>query len=419
MPLNRITGEAMFGIDAFRLAVIVAVVGCSAGWAVDPPKEDKKVPPLADLIKVLKDGTRGEQEKAAVMIRDHYEGKCLEAIPQMVASMGRELNIPYDTPNVPPNSCYLAHHLGQASHKAGPKRFKTLFEMTTDKDPLIRAGAFRMLFAGSEHYLRKVSEWKDEKSELDLAELLKACERGAKDESPLVRGQVMITLRAFTTADETLSKPAAELLAKALEDREVKETYHNYSAAYHAAGTLMGFQAKGKPAFEALLKATASAEPRLARTTAWALGRVANSDEKMAAAALKLFREQLTDPKEAEVVYRAAAEGVGHLGKYAKPAVTEVAALLTLPKCSDELRNAVIGTLYELGSASAPAVPTLLAQLDSTTNAGQQRAILYVISAIGSEARDAAKAIEKWAEKNPNMEGSVRTMMDEALEKIK
>jgi hypothetical protein len=416
-------------VSTFRrtaLALALALLLPHAATA-DDPAEKKPVPPLADLIKVLKDGTRGEQEEAARTIRDHYKDKCLDAIPQMVASLGRELNFPSGQPNDPPNSCDLAHSLGQASHWAGPKRFKTLFEMTTDKDPLIRAGAFRMLWAGSEHYLRKQSEWADAKSELDLGELLKACERGATDEDPLVRGQVMITMRAFQEADEKLSKPAAELLAKALEDREVKETYHNHSAAYHAAGTLMGGKVDGKliefrggkVAFDALLKTAESDDFLLARASAWALGRMASTDEKLAVVALKLFRRQLTDPKASDRVRMIALGGIGELGKYAEPAVAEVAALLNLPKLSVDLRRAVFETLYELGPTSAPAVPTLLARLDSATDWKEQYSVLNTVSVIGPAARDAAKAIEKWADKNPDLTESVRKMVAEALDKIK
>ena len=77
----------------FRLLALVALAVLLPSVRADEPKGKKPVPPLADLIKVLKDGTRGEQEEAAVAIRDHYKGKCLDAIPQMVASLGRELNV--------------------------------------------------------------------------------------------------------------------------------------------------------------------------------------------------------------------------------------------------------------------------------------------------------------------------------------
>jgi hypothetical protein len=404
--------------------VLAALLFTGTLTAADPPKDEKKVPPLADLIKVLKDGTRDEQVEAAEAIRDHYDGKCLDAVPQLVASMGRELNIPRDSPSVGD----LVHRLGQASHKAGPKRFKILFEMTTDKDPLIRAGAFQMLFAGTEHYLRKVSEWADAKSELDMGEFLKACERGAKDEDALVRGRVMNALTAFWNQDEKLSKPAVELLAKGLEDRELRETRINHSAAYHAAGALMGgkvdgklvgFGANGKVAFDALLKSAESDDRLLAWASAMALGRMACSDEKLAVAALKLFRRQLTDPKQTDAIRKAAAAGVSQMSKYAEPAVADLAALLNLPKCSPQLRRTVYTTLNELGPHAAPALPALLARLEATTDPDEQQSIFYTIAAIGPAARDAVKVIQKWADKNPNMDGSVRTRMNEALEKMK
>ncbi len=398
--------------------VVIAISTTSFSATADDPLA-KKVPPLADLIKTLKDGTRGEQEEAACAIRDHYDGKCLDAIPQMVASLGKELNFPDGQPNDPPNSCYLAHSIGQASHKAGPKRFKMLFEMTTDKDALIRAGAFRMLYAGSEWYLRKELGWKDEKSVLDLGDLLKACERGAKDKDALVRGQVMITMRALTDAEEKLSKPAVELLAMALDDRELKDTYHNKTAAYHAAGTLIGFKSKAKPAFDALLKAADSDDNLLAWTSAYAIGRIANGNEKLTTATLILFRKQLTDPKRTERGCKSAMAGVGQLGKQAEPAVADIAALLDRPKLSKEFRASVFTTLYDLGPISAPAVPTLVARLDKTTESDEVYEIFGTIAAIGSAARDAAKPIQKWADKNPDMNDSVRKMMAEALDKIK
>lgn len=395
------------------LVFAVAVFAPVAATAADPPaKPDRYVAPLKVLIEILKDGDRAEQHTAAKHIRNYYPGdKCLEALPQLVATQGQELARPYDAPDA---GLGLERMIAEAVQTAGPKRFKLLFEMTTNKDPLVRAGAFNLLCTGSDYYQKAYYDSK-EKSELDLEELLKAAKKGAKDDSPLVRGQVMISLRALSDADEKISVPAAELLATALEDREeIKNKLHD-TPAYQAACTLVAFKAKAKPAVNALLKAVEKEDGCVGGEGYRALGRVAKDDSHVAEQAIKLFREKLSDTKRADGVRMSAAWGLVEMGRAAKPAIPDLAALLDEPKLARKVRYFVYESLEKLGPNSEEATLVLVARLEKATERDEQWAILGVLAAIGPPAEKAVKPLEEWAktisDKDDRLQQAVTTTL--------
>jgi hypothetical protein len=403
----------MFPPRANLLLVVVPLMCLPPLSAADPPKVEKKVPPLADLIKVLKDGTRAEQVDAAELIRDHYAGKCLEAIPQMAASMGRESNVPVGTPNVPPRSYTLDRTLGEAAQTAGSGRFKVLFELTADKDSYVRAGAFRLLMMASENFQRVYYESKD-KSELDLVQLLTACQKGVKDESALVRCQVYVSLHALQGADPKLAESAVLLLADGLEDRKVLGT-QAYSPAYQAANSLRWFGAQGKPALKTILKAAASQEEsQAAAMSCWVLGGIAKTDKTLAPEIVAAMRVQYMDTKR-KWDFRTPAMGViGDAGRAGEVAVPELAAILDEPTITPFARNGIYHIFRRLGASAEKGVPALVKALQTAKDTPECCEILDTLKEIGPAASEAIKPLEAWMEKasDPRMKQYVKKTID-------
>lgn len=357
--------------------------------------------PLKTLIEMLQEDDDGEQWTAAKRIRDFYPGdKGLDALPHLVATMGRQLARTsrrrearsYD---VPP----MIHEAVQA---AGPKRFKALFELTTHKDPLTRAAAFWLLRMESDNFQRVYRNSK-EKSELNLVELLDACKVGVKDQSAWVRCYVYVCFDSFQGADAKLSEAAVLLLADGLEDRKVVETpvYSPvYSPAYQAANSLSGFGAERKLALKALLKAATSQEEALAAARACgALAGLAKDDKKLAPEIVAALRSIYTDTKRKWDFRTPAMGSIGYVGRAAEVAVPELAALLDEPNITLFARTIIYQAFKQLGASAEKGVPALVKALQSAREPDECCEILLALKEIGPAAGAAIKPLEEWMEK--------------------
>lgn len=365
-------------------------------FGADPPALDaKKPPPLADLILELKDGDREDQVFAAEKIRDHYAGKCLDAIPQMAASMGRELNRPHEKNKG--RAYLLTSVIGEAAQTAGSGRFKVLLELTADKDPLVRAGAFFLLYTASGNYQRVYYDSK-EKSELPLTDLLAACQKGVKDESVLVRTHAVVSLGSFHGGEQKLVTKAVGLLADALEDRKTTDT-QSRSPAIEAANTLLRYGAEGKPALKALAKAAASEEDaQAAAMSCYALGGLAYADKALAPEIVEVLRAIYADTKRKPDFRTPAINAIGYTGRAGEAVIADLVKVLDEPEVTDFTRHVVYRTCKQLGASAAKAVPALVKALEGATSSKESSEILLALQAIGPAAGEAIKQLEKWME---------------------
>jgi hypothetical protein len=405
----------VFARSCCVVSVVFALVS-NVAVAADPPKTDRYVAPLKTLIEMLEEEDDGEQHTAAKRIRDFYPGdKCLEALPQLTATMGRQLAHPsgkrgsgYDVPRM----------IAEAVRTTGAKQFKPLFDMTTDKNPHVRAGAFHLLYVSSDVYQKSYGT-SEEKSGLDLAELLKAAKKGAKDESPLVRKQVLMSLLALKAAEEKLKAEAVEVFIPALDDREEIKGQHLEIPATWAAVALSQFGASSKPAFEPLVKAIKTNDPRCSGSCCSALAELAKADAKLAEKALPLFREMLTDSKADVTVRLSAAGGLTLMDRAAKPAISDMAAVIEEKDLPIRARYSLYQSLRDLGPTSAAAVPVLLRRLETTADRDEQSWVLAVFAAIGPAAGEAVKPLEEWAKKVPEKDKRMQQLVTQALARIK
>ncbi len=401
-----------------RLALtgFVALAFTGGFFAADPPKTDRYVAPLKTLIEMLQEDDAGEQHTAAKRIRDFCPGdQALEALPDLVAAMGRDLVRPSDKSR---NGYDVSRMIADAVQTAGPKRIKTLFELTADKDPLVRAGAFRLLFVESDYFQKSYGTAK-EKSKLDLTDLLKAVRQGVKDKSPQVRKQALTALLALQSTDDKLKAESVQVLLGSLDDREEIPEQPREVPALYAAVALKQYGEAARPAFDPLVAAIHLKDARYLGSCCGALGNIAKTDTKLTEKALSIFRELLSNSKHDWDVRRCGIGGLAALGRAAMPAVGDLSLTLTEKDIPIQQRYFVYQVLRELGPTSAASVPAILVRLEKTADRAEQGWILATLTAIGPAAGDAVKPLEEWAKKVPESDKATHKAVVATLARIK
>jgi HEAT repeat protein len=361
------------------LAAMIALLSHANGARADEPVPASRGPilPLAEYASRLKDPDRQKRLAAAEAIRDHYKGKSLKVLPQILTALGEVLDQLRDEPTA--EQSVLNHTeaaLRQAAYEASAGRLKVIRESTRHPDPRVRAAAFRA-------WLKPVN--REANMAEDRGDLLAAIRRGLKDDSPLVRAQAAYALAGLWDAPPEMVGEAVSLLAATLEDREKPHDGAD-SPAFEAAGMLSWFGAKAKPAVPALGKAATAGDARLAWMSITALHAIAKADESVAEEVVRVFRSTFTDKRRPESVRVDAIRKLIGIGPVARWAAPDLADLLDDPKTSPRLQSAAVAAFGSMGPRTAPAVPALVRALERSAARWEQLRAVSAHRAVGSAA---------------------------------
>lgn len=364
--------------------IVMGLVLAFAGTAeaTDSPK------PLAELAKQLRNPDREKRLVAVEAIRDHYKGKSLDALPQLLLALGEELNRPHglDTGQV----IYLESTLWQTVDMVGAGRLKVIRESTRHTDPLIRAAAFRAWMGAAF----------DKDTELARDEFLAIVRQGLKDDSALVRGQAVTALHAFRDwppsyvaqpgfkdAPAAVRAEVVSLLIAALDDHAKKYKGDAHSPATQAVLVLNNFQAEAKPAIPALTKMAAVNDIKdYVRGTCETLKTIAVADPDTAEEIVKTLQPLLADKTRSNILRACAVSGVIGVGPAARWVASDLADILEEPGANYTLRNTTYTALYNMGPRAAPAVPTLIRLLERGAQLERRQKALAAHRALGSSA---------------------------------
>jgi HEAT repeat protein len=363
---------------ALAIAFLSPATGAVAAELAPAPQGP--ILPLAEYARWLDDSDREKRLAAAEAIRDHYKGKALDALPQLLKALGEELDRPDVIIPLTPSegrTLHLGQTLRQAAYGAGPGRLKVLRESTRHSDPQVRAAAYRA-WLKPVNFEANIAE--------DRAELLAAIRHGLKDKSPLVRGQAASALRAFWDAPPKMAEEAVSLMAAALDDR-AKPREGVRSPAVEAAGMLSWFGARAKPAIPSLAKAAATDDERLVRAACSTLNLIAKVDETVAEDVVKILRPLFTDKKRPDGLRLYAVSGLPSTSPAVRWVIQDLVDVLEEPGAPVGLRRTVISVLERSGPRAAPAVSALIDRLEKTTAELEQMAPLrqkpWLIQALG------------------------------------
>jgi hypothetical protein len=372
----------------------VVFLTTSSGLSADPPtaKNGKPVPPLSELIQVLKDGSREAQVEAAEAIRDHYAGKSLDTVPQLIASMGRELALPPQS-NVG-RAYLLTRVLAEAAETVGIRRFKILGQAVTDDDPVVRTGAFRLLYTATDDYQQSVNGTPGGKLGLDLPELLKLLSRGVEDESPLVRIEAVNALRAFRAADGKLASQAVTLLSDKLSDWDRPHS-KSPCPAYYAASILKLFKAKSQTIKPLARAANQSEDSMVVSESCYTLGVIARDDTTLSAEVELVLVPLVTDTKRKEHMRSFALTGLMQIKSPRNDTVQDLGKLIP---DSERLRSQIYQAMIRFGPAAAPVTQILVSRLEGRPGKAEAKLICQTLQAIGPAARDAAGPLVLWSD---------------------
>ena len=366
----------MLSIPAILASLIVA-------GPADPPPEP--VQPLAEYARRLKDPDREKRLVAAEAIRDHYKGKSIDVLPQMMEVLGEDLDRPRQ-PNQG-RTYLLDQTLCQMASGTGDGWLKVVQMGTCHASPRIRAAAFRMWWYGLH----------DQAADVERDELLAAVRKGLKDDSPLVRGQAAVALRAFWNAPPRVVETVIPLLIATLNDR-VQPRKGVSSPAAHAVAVLPGFKAQAKSAISALGRAADSQtdEAHLIGGACTALRLIAQSDPAAAEDVVAILRPLIGNKQRSGIVRGNAIAGLVGIGPAARKAIPELTGVLEDPIIPPERRYTVYTILTELGPRAEPAVPTLIRRLIHSADETEHMCICVIFRTMGPAAGLAERPLEQW-----------------------
>ncbi len=404
-----------------------------AGFGADPLAAKKDPPkPLADLARDLRDPDRSKRLAAAEAIRDHYKGKSLDALPQVIGTLGDYL----DQPQMLRDS-RLYSAIRDIVTDAGPGLVKAAEESTCHTEARVRAAGFLIWT-----WYMVSGKADDPSAKVKPATVLAAVRRGMKDESPLVRSHAILALHGVKDAPPAEIDEAVKLLVMAFDDwvppREGRTNEDN--PAITAALTLVAYGAKAKPAFGALVVTIGKdRDTTLAAYLCMAVAEIAKGDPKIIDEAVKVFRSVFTDKQRPGTVRESAIRGLAKIGTTpaVRWAIPDLVDLLEDPQTSVMVRLAAATAFESMGPRAAPAVPALMDRLEKTTAEweqfcfaplrkdpwmigalglhfppwinyedvvrrlwGEQSGILAALKAIGPAAAPVAERLEKWMEKH-------------------
>jgi hypothetical protein len=371
--------------------MVLALAFVGAARAADQPK------PLAELAKDLRDSDREKRLIAVEAIRDHHKDKVLDVLPQLIETLGDELNLT-STERSGGRAYLLTQTIWATADLAGPERMKVIRESVRHENPKVRAAAYRLWLCGAY----------DKATKIEPDEILAAARKGLKDESPLVRSQAIGLLNAFVDRHPFAATPAFRnaspkqveailaLLIETLEDRVIPRKgvanlhYLNQvpSAAEEAAVVLQCFQARAKPAIPALAKAAALGDEdiHVVGASCRALNAIAAADPDAAEEIVKLFRPLITDKTRSNRLRGSAVYAVNKIGPAARWVASDLADILEEPGANAYFRSVAYTSLANMGSRAAPAVPTLIRLLERATNLRKQQQNVPAHRALGSSA---------------------------------
>ncbi len=387
---------------------------------------------LAEYARQLKDPDIGKQVLAAEAIRDHYKGRYLEVMPQVIEALADYLDRqaarwrtaspfleklqssspgdfhppPGSLPLPPPPPPERPKGLGDLYSAirdivrgAGPGRVKAAEEATHSPNAWVRAAGFAAWVIADS----------DTDAGLDWSELRPAVRRGLKDESPHVRYHAVMALYGVRGAPQAVIDEAIKLLITSLDDRVPSREGHSDgdNPAFGAASILGAYGAKARPAFGALVEAIEKdRDTDIVSSFCLAIAAIAKGDPTVAEEAVKVLRSVFTDKRRPERVRDIAIRNLIGIGPAARWAIPDLIDILEDPKGRLDLRLAALTALEDMGPRAAPAVPAMVKRLELATDEREQSRILYAFKAAGPVAVSATDALKRYREKvrNPALE---------------